>query len=392
MTMREKRGYWFDSKSLEVIPVADHYDFLEKLETKFRFEFTLSPEEKRWGEALGMESGKGWKNALLTSERRKLFMLQALKKGWVRIRGHSDMPRMTIEFWKKTDDLIAALGVAAKQVAQPNETLELHEVSTNTPWLMKARELMAEAKGEREAGGELVAPGSEMMRELWAQTVQANKGKGAPMRIYANPVAKGMHVRGNPFDHDEFANPGGSMSHSRCGAFTADSPALCFGRKFAKMPSVVANPEEFDKYIEPEKGEGPSVGRFFIGLRRGLGSKKNSVIKPSQVIAFVKAQRKAQLPKGLPGGASFIMQRGFFTDWKAQHLHPDEKSLQVLVYPEFGGGENLATFDKNMRSLSMLLRREFDQQAVILDLVVNGKQSFLGEAKWTAPEKKSRKK
>ena len=388
MTMREKRGFWFDSKSLEVIPVSDHLKFLEDLEGKFIFEFSKTPDEERWGKALGMKPVVGWKG-LFPGERvhvRRSYLLEAMKRGWVRIRGHSDKPRMTIEFWKKSDGLMAALGWAVKQVAGSGETLELHEVSTDTPWLVSAKELIAQASGKIAEGGELTAPGTDMMRELWSRTVEANKGRkgkgGGKMRIYANLRAEGMHVRGNPATHDDYDNPAGPFSNPRCGAFTADSPALCFGRRFGKMAPRVSNPEEFDEYISPEKGEGPSVAQLFVGLTRGLGKHRGRAIDPSWVIEFVKARRKAQLPKKLPGGASFIMQRGFFTDWEAQHLHPNEKSLQVLVYPEFGGGESLRTFDKNMRELAMKIRREFDQKAVILNLVVNGRQSFLGEAKW----------
>jgi len=389
--MREKRGFWFDSKSLEVIPVADHFGFLEDLEGKFRFDFSRTPDQERWGKALGMKPGFGW-NLPKPLQRKHTFMLEALKKGWVRIRGHSDMPRMTIEFWKKTDDLMAALGVAAKEVARKGETLELHEVSTNTPWLVPAAELMAGSRG----GGELVEPGIDPMRELWAQAVQANPsakklrasgkpGKGGAMRIYSSLIGEGMHIRGNPFDHSEYDNPGPDFEASEVGFFTADSPALCFGGRFGKMASTVSNPEEIEKFIEPKKGEGPSVAQFFLGLTRGLGTRKNSIIKPSWIIEFVKARRKAQLPKKLPGGASFVMQRGFFTDWSKQHLHPNEKSLQVLIYPEFDGGETLRTFERNMGRLGMLLRREFDQRSVILNLVVNGRQKFLGAYKWTDP-------
>lgn len=387
--MREKRGFWFDSGSLEVVPVHDHMDFLDGLESKFRFDFSRTADEERWGKALGMKPGSGW-NLPSPLQRKHTFMLAALKRGWVRIRGHSDLPRMTIEFWKKSDGLLASLGVAIRQVAGTDETLELHEVSTDTPWLTSVKELMLLARGERAEGGELVAKGSGLLRELWARTVEGNPKKGGAMRIYANLVAGGMHIRGNPATHDDYDNPGGEFDASESGMFTADSPALCFGGRFVKMAPTVSNPEEFGAYIQPKKGEGPSVGRFFVGLKRGLGKRRSSTIKPTEVIEFVKAKRKAQLPKKLPGGASFIMQRGFFTDWSKQHLHPNEKSLQVLVYPEFDGGESLRTFDRNMRDLAMLLRRKFEQKAVILDLVVNGKQKFLGEAKWTEPKKKTK--
>jgi len=326
----------------------------------------------------------GWKG-LFPGERvhvRRSYLLEAMKRGWVRIRGHSNMPRMTIEFWKKSDGLLAALGTAIREVASTGDALELHEVSTDTPWLTSVKELMLLARGEHAEGGELLPLGGDPMRELWSRTVEANRGRRGKMRIYANLVAEGMHVRGNPSTHDDYANPLGPFSNPQCGAFTADSPALCFGRRFEKMAPAVSNPEEFDEYISPEKGEGPSVAQLFVGLTRGLGKHEGDAIDPAWVIEFVKARRKSQLPKKLPGGASFIMQRGFFTDWEKQHLHPNEKSLQVLVYPEFGGGESLRTFDKNMRELAMKIRREFDQKAVILNLVVNGRQSFLGEAKW----------
>lgn len=374
MAMREKRGYWFDSRALEAVPIHDHYDWLSDLEQKFRFGFSRSEVEERWGASLGMREGDGWGPPPKGAKAKREFMLRAIKAGWVRIRGHSDMPRMTFEFWKKTPPMMAALAVAARKVAGTGETLELHEVATDTPWLVAAKDLMALA-GE---GGE-VAPaaisGAQFLRELWGRAAENP-------RVYRRTVARGLHVRGNPFDHTEYENPAGEFSHGRCGTFTPDKPAMCYGGRFRKMPRLVSNPETFERYIRPEKGEGATVARFFVGLKRGLGRLKGRNVGVDEVVQYVKLARAVQLKGHLPGGASFVLQRGFFTDWEKQHLHPDEKSLQVLIYPEFGGGETLRSFSTNMRRLAMGLRRRFEQKAVILDLVVNGKQRFLGEAKW----------
>lgn len=356
--MARREGFWLDSNALELVPIYDHIVFLSELEAKVRNDLDLTRDEKRWAASLGMAPGKGW--GAVTREapgaRKLRFMTDAMKAGWVRIRAHSDLPRVTCEFWGMSDSLMAAIAFGLKKAGvSPKAEIELHNVEAERAWTVTAASLYARLSGESTS----------------EQDVEVG------FSVYSNPP-KGkayFHRWGSKRDAPGvFDNPGGDFHTRQTGHFDAIEPARLYGglRRFH------LNPAELDAFVSPEEGQ--TVAKIFLGLKRGFGKRSGRDIKVDEVVQLVKKARRKQLEGDLPGGASFITQRGFFTDWKKKHLHPDEDSLQILIYPEFDGGETKESFAKNAGALAKLLSDYFEQESVVLHVVVDDETSFLGHA------------
>lgn len=368
--MARKEGYWLDAMRSEVIPIYDHYEYLQELEAKVRGELEVSPEDGERAVSLGLHPGRGWGNvARETPAARKVrFMTEAMKSGWVRIRAHSTLPRITAEFWRKTDQVLAELAFALKGLGvSPGTELELHEVMTDSPSVVKAGALYARLEGEASPEEEAAVGFS----------VYSNPGR---KRVRANGRERGSR---RTFDANAPSAGGGFVTASTGRWNPLESPVI-FGR-FVRM-----NPYEQQKYVEPREGEGETVARLFLGLKVGKGEKARK-IDPERVYKFIRDFRKGQLGGEAPGGASFIAQKGFFTHWED---HPasvvDEDSLQIIIYPDGRAGEDGAEFDgnykvkartfsNNMHALAPALAEEFSQKAVILSLIVNGKLDYLGD-------------
>jgi len=354
MPLRE--GYWFSTISFKLIPVYEHLSFLSELEAKVRTELGLTKEEKAFAKELGMKPGEGW--GLIPregkAENRERFLRTAISRGWVRIRHHGGAEAYTFEADNLHSETLASLVLAVKQMGlTPPTKLELHGITDNNAISLTVAELMEYAAGEHPAA---------VGFSVWENPLGKPKGKVK------------FHHRGCPRDFMPYANPAGDFYSKNTGHFHATEGARLYG-------ALHRNPAVLSEYVDTKKGEGRSVGRFFVGLTRGVGKKRGRPIDMEEVIQFVSMTRRDQLPAGLRGGATFITQRGFFTDWKSHNEHPEEDSLQILIYPEFEGGEDLASFEDNMKSMAALLTERFDQRAVVLDLEVDGKLKFLGEAK-----------
>lgn len=353
MPLRE--GYWFSTISFKLIEVYEHLSFLSELEAKVRTELGLTKEEKVFAKELGMKPGEGW--GLIPregkAENRERFLTTAMRRGWVRIRAHGGSGVYTFEADNLHSETLSSLHLAVKQLGlSPSTKLELHGITDNNAISLTVAELQEYAAGERPAA---------VGFSVWENPI-------------GNPKSKvKLRQRGSLRDFIPYENPAGDFYTKYTGHFNATEGARLYG-------ALHSNPAELSEYLDVEK-EGRSVGRFFVGLTRGLGKKRGSPISMEEVIQFVSKARRNQLPARLRGGATFITQRGFFTDWKSHVEHPDEDSLQILLYPEFDGGEDLPLFERNMKEMAKLLAERFDQRAVILDLEVNGKLKFLGEAK-----------
>jgi hypothetical protein len=353
MPLRE--GYFYSTVSFKLIEVYEHLSFLSELEAKVRTELGLTKEEKSFAKELGMKPGEGW--GLIPregkAENRERFLTTAMRHGWVRIRAHGGSGVYTFEADNLHSETLATLVLAVKQIGlTPATKLELHGITDNNAISLTVAELMEYAAGERPAA---------VGFSVWENPIGDPKSKVK------------LHQRGSLRDFIPYENPAGDFYTKYTGHFNATEGARLYG-------ALQHNPSEISEYIDVEK-EGRSVGRFFVGLTRGLGKKRGWPVDVEDVVKLVSTTRRKQLPKGLRGGATFITQRGFFTDWKAHVEHPDEDSLQVLVYPEFDGGEDLKSFESNMKDMARALADTFDQRSVVLDLEVNGKLKFLGEAK-----------
>jgi len=383
MTMREKRGFWFDSKTLEVIPVQDHYDFLEGLDRKVRFGFEMTADDKRWAKSLDMTPPGGWLELVKArpSKVKRDFLIAAMKRGWVRIRGHSDMPRVTFEFWKKNSGMMAALAVAAKQVARPNETLELHEVSSDTPWLVSAKELM----GLADEGGELADPGTSFMRELWGRTVEPNKGKkrrGAMTKVSKNPLCSGA-VKA----HGIIPMRGGAFCYRQSG------PAMSFS---PDKSDIKFNPVDTEIYGRP------TYARLVVGFR--VGRKVGNRLPPTRKFVTMADVKHVLLDTNdyqtaggnRPlAGYTLVPQIGLYVPKKlkdksaaemsARQLRQfDEPGVQVLLFRECSKDpqktESWAEYFERINRVGYTLLRDLGQEAVLVEVVVNGQ--FLVSAAW----------
>jgi len=136
----------------------------------------------------------------------------------------------------------------------------------------------------------------------------------------------------------------------------------------AKGDAFLPNPGAINQWADSR-----TLARIFLGLKRGAKPTEygefGDLIDPEKVIEFVTMIRAHQLNMdGLPGGASFVAQEGFFTDAENKSFHGQEHSLQIVVYPE----EGLPDFNFNMKVLTAVLGQAFDQKQVILDLEVEG--------------------
>jgi len=355
---RGSEGFWFDSNNFELIEIYDHESFLQELEKKNQFfSDTMTKAEKSEAKSLGMVRGKKWLPVLREGpgQRRERYLTTAMQRGWVRIRRTPGRRYVVLEAWKLSEDAMASIALALRKMGIPDrESVEIHEVSTNTPTVALAGDLYARLRGEAAGEGEA--------RLGWS--------------FYANPLGRGgakMRVRGCKRDWVPYPDIGGGFCSGQTGRFEANGPAKVYG-------GLRRNPAVWSDFVDLRKGEKESEAKIFIGLTRGTGKRRGIPIDPDEIVQFVKRARASQIPERLPGGASFILQRGFFTDWKKKHVHPDEDSLQVLVFPEFDGGETLTSFESNMKELALNLANRFDQESVILNLVVNGELKALGHA------------
>lgn len=349
-------GYWFSTKSFDLIEIYEHLQFLSGLEAKVRNELPLTAKESAYAAELGMEPGAGW--GLVPrekpAERRERFLREAMRCGWVRIRASQSGSAWTFEASRLNEDTLSSLVLAVKKLdLWPGTPLELHGVEEDKAISLTAEDLLRYAEGEQPAA--------------------------IGFSVFANPIGNPggrirFRQRGCRREFVAYDNPAGGFYTKHTGRFHATEGAKLYGK-------LQANPAVLSEFIDVDKGEGRSVGRFFLGLTRGVGNQRGREIDPEHVVAFVSQTRRRQLPSGLRGGATFVSQRGFFTNWKAHHEYPEEDSLQVLIYPEFDGGEDLISFEHNMKEMVQMLADRFDQRSVILDLEVDGEQRFLGEAK-----------
>jgi len=351
-----RNGFWYSTISFKLIEVYEHLSFLSELEAKVRTELGLTKEEKSFAKELGMKPGEGW--GLISregrAEHRERFLANAIRRGWIRIRSHGGSGVYTFEADNLHSETLAVLHVAVKQLGlTPATKLELHGISDNNAINLTVAELQEYAAGEHPAA---------VGFSVWENPI-------------GNPKSKvKFHRRGCSREYVSYENPAGDFHTKYTGHFEATEGAHLYG-------TLCENPSRLSKYVDPEQGEGRTVGRFFVGLTRGVGLRENETIALQDVVDFVAGLRREQLPGKLRGGATFITQRGFFTNWKIHKEHPDEDSVQILIFPEFDGGETLSKFEKNMRKTAKALADTFDQRSVVLDLEVNGKLKFLGEAK-----------
>lgn len=352
------KGYWFVTHNFDLIDIVEHEGYLRDLSNAmWTSPDTVGPREYAQATTLGMKPGEPWLESVpreTPSVRRARWLKEAMKRGWVRIR-QAPNRMMVFEAWKVNDDLLASLGLAVKQMGLSPETpIEIHEVSSDRPRAMTAGALRAYLAGEEsEATGEV------------------------GFSVYSNPP-KGkarFHRWGSKRDAPQaFPNPGGSFHTRQTGHFDATETARLYGG----LQRFRLNPAALEAFVKPEEGD--TSAKMFLGLKRGLGEHSGKDIAVDDVVQFVKKMRRSQLAGDLPGGASFITQRGFFTNWKKKHLHPDEDSLQILIYPEYDGGETKASFEVNMGEIAKALSNHYEQESVILHLVVDDDTKFLGHA------------
>jgi len=139
-----------------------------------------------------------------------------------------------------------------------------------------------------------------------------------------------------------------------------------------------SNPGKLNKWSNRR-----SWARLWVGLTRGIDNafgSKGEPVTMREVIDAVSAIRTYQLKHGHPGGANFIAQQGFFTDWEGDRYHGLEKSVQVVVFPEGNYPEWFEDdFGFNMRVLCGALAVILSQESVILDLEVDGQVDFIGD-------------
>jgi hypothetical protein len=366
---QRKEGYWVDVRNLESIPIYDHALWLQELEAKVRNDLDLTKNDRRHAASLGLAIGEGWGNVPKESpaDRKVRFMTNAFKAGWIRLRAHSDLPRVTAEMWRGTDDALVALALALKKIkTPPGNDIEIHELAVDSAFVVKAGDLYARMRGEGSPEAE-AAIGFSVYSNPSGKKLAGVRGRDWGSR---RNYPAGVPVAGGRFKY----NPVGEWH-------PLENPQLV--GKFIQM-----NPRTLQRYVEPEKGEGETVARMFIGLKVGVGKKVEEIPRES-VYKWVRDFREAQLGEA-PGGASFIAQKGFFTHWEK---HPaevvDEDSLQIIFYPDGRAGSPGAELDgnykvrgevfaKHMHEIAPALADAFRQKEVIIHLVVNGKLDTLG--------------
>jgi len=151
--MSRGEGFWF-TRDYELVPIYDHLLYLEEIDRKAEFfPDTLTRKDEKIIKQLGTPE-PGWTRpkpgeVKSPSKRRERVLLEAMKQDWIRIRRHPERPHMVFEFWQRGESAFTAAGLALKKMGVPEfETVELHAVETDEPFLMTAGDLYAYMRGE----------------------------------------------------------------------------------------------------------------------------------------------------------------------------------------------------------------------------------------------------
>jgi hypothetical protein len=350
---RLKDGYWL-TKDGEVISIYDHFMFLSELEAKVRTELGVKEAEKKWASSLGMFAGEGW--GLVKKEppaaRKLRFMTSAFKAGWVRIRRHSDMPYMVLEFWKATDDTLTNIAVGLKELGVPaTETVETHEVSRDLPSRITAAKIYGRLTGETEE------PGFSAYNPKKTGVVPM-KGGSYCYRVTGNP----MHFK---------------------------------GRK--RVKKLAQNPQATEDWGQV------TYARLFVGLKTSRPFNRQTASPVNSELDIDWVRQKVEIGNlhvrnDFKAGYSLVPQEGRFVpekfrdkDVKASDLTLKqiksfrEKSVQVILFPEGDEvGENIDKWFHRINMIGNYLLLDLDQYMVIYEVVLNGK--FIGTGAWTFNE------
>lgn len=352
---RLKDGYWL-TKDGEVISIYDHYVFLTELEAKVRTELGANDDEARWASSLGIFPVDGW--GLVKREppaaRKLRFMHAAFKAGWVRIRRHSDLPYMVLEFWKATDDTMTNIAMGMKELGiKPTETVELHEVGSDIPSRKTAGEIYGRLTGETEEEG---------------------------FSVHDNPKGKTgvLRMKGGSYCYRVTGNP----QHFHGG----------------EQVTVKKNP------VEQTVFGGTTYARLFVGLKtsrpfnRQTGLPKNYTAGIETVRQLVEIANYSAR-NDFKAGYSLVPQEGRYVpaaEAKKLKTKKDltpkrvklfrEKSVQVVLFPEDGEyGGDIDNYFKRINTVGLALLLQLDQYAVIFELVVNNKFVATGEWRFNKP-------
>lgn len=108
-------------------------------------------------------------------------------------------------------------------------------------------------------------------------------------------------------------------------------------------------------------GNGGLTARLFVGLSVGQQPTYN-------INDIVTATRDFRLKRKQPADASFIAQKGIYTDKRGAQV--TENSVQIIIFAS--PGTTLPQLQEQMGELAKHLRRKFDQDQVIVELQERG--------------------
>jgi len=108
-------------------------------------------------------------------------------------------------------------------------------------------------------------------------------------------------------------------------------------------------------------GNGGLTARLFVGLSVGQ--------QPTYGLNdVVTATRDFRLARKQPADASFIAQKGIYTDKRGEQV--TENSVQIIIFAS--PGTTLSQLQEQMAALAKNLRRKFDQDQIIVELQERG--------------------
>lgn len=126
-------------------------------------------------------------------------------------------------------------------------------------------------------------------------------------------------------------------------------------------------------------GKPANSARMFIGFNVGQTPKWN-VDYLAQLVRRVRSEQTNDEGKKIPPDASFVIQKGMYTNKGQPTVY--ENSVQLIVLSLFG--ESDKKFKDNMLEMAGIIARELEQREVILELQTEGVPKWAAGIGWTS--------